>query len=81
MAKQYAPCPNCGESNAEKMGFTWWGGALGPSLFTHVKCQNCKAQYNGKSGNYNTTAITIYLVVSIVLGLILGYVLVTQLMM
>ncbi len=61
---QYAPCPNCGQSNAKKVSFTWWGGALGPSLITHVKCQNCGAEYNGKSGKSNQQGIIIYILVT-----------------
>jgi len=57
---QYAACPNCGQTNATKMKFTWWGGALGPAMFTHVKCNNCKTEYNGKSGRSNQTNIIIY---------------------
>jgi predicted nucleic-acid-binding Zn-ribbon protein len=60
---QYASCPKCGSTNATKVGFTWWGGALGPVLFTHVKCSNCKTEYNGKTGKSNTNSIIIYSVV------------------
>jgi uncharacterized protein (DUF983 family) len=42
---------------------TWWGGALGPYLLTHVKCPECGMTYNGKTGQSNTTAIIIYSVV------------------
>lgn len=59
----YAPCPQCRNAAAEKMRFTWWGGLLGPKLFTHVKCQACGKQYNGKTGKDNTTNIVIYFVV------------------
>ncbi|MFT5470005.1 MAG: hypothetical protein ACI8UO_005129 [Verrucomicrobiales bacterium] len=41
-------------------------------MFSHVKCQNCSQGYNGKSGQLNTTAITLYLVISGVIGLIFG---------
>ena len=64
---QYAPCPQCGQSNAAKVKYTWWGGALGPNMFTHVKCQNCGTQYNGKTGKSNQTNIIIYFVVSFVI--------------
>ncbi len=64
---QYAPCPKCGQSNAKKVSYTWWGGALGPSMFTHVKCQNCNTQYNGKTGQSNQNNIIIYFVVSFVI--------------
>ena len=65
---QYAPCPNCGQSNAKKVSFTWWGGALGPNMFTHVKCQNCGTEYNGKTGKSNQQNIIIYSVVGFILA-------------
>ena len=64
---QYAPCPNCGQSNAKNVSFTWWGGALGPRMFTHVKCQNCGTEYNGKTGKSNQNNILIYFLVSFLL--------------
>jgi len=64
---QYAPCPNCGQSNAKKVTATWWGGAIGPSLMTHVKCQSCGAQYNGKTGQSNQNNIIIYFLASFVI--------------
>lgn len=70
-AMQYAPCPHCGNVYASKIGFTWWGGVLGPSLFTHVKCFRCGNAYNGKTGRSNTTAIAIYVAVSTVIGIVL----------
>ena len=68
----YAPCPQCSNAAAQKMNFTWWGGILGPKLLTHVKCQACGKQYNGKTGKDNTTNIAIYFVVVglICLGLV-----------
>lgn len=63
----YAPCPQCRNSAAERLKFTWWGGLLGPKLLTHVKCQSCGKKYNGKSGKENTTNIVIY---SVVVGVI-----------
>lgn len=66
------PCPRCRENNATKVGWTFWGGALGPWLFNHVKCNNCRTTYNGKTGQSNTTAIVIYTVVGLVLGLVIG---------
>jgi len=65
---QYAPCPNCGQSNAKKIIFTWWGGALGPGLFTHVKCQNCHTEYNGKTGKSNQQNILLYFIGSFVIS-------------
>ena len=63
MAVNYAPCSKCGASNAKALKFTWWGGALGPKLLTHVKCLDCGYKYNGKSGKDNTAGIAIYFVV------------------
>lgn len=45
------------------MKFTWWGGILGPRILTHVKCQSCGKQYNGKTGKENTAGIAVYIVV------------------
>jgi hypothetical protein len=67
------PCPSCGQSDANKINFTWWGGALGPRLFNHVKCVACGAAYNAKSGQSNTTNIIIYSVVLMVIALALVY--------
>ncbi len=69
--QQFAPCPNCGNTIASKIGFTWWGGMLGPALFTHVKCYRCGSAYNGKTGKWNTVAIAIYIAVGTVLGILL----------
>ena len=75
---QYAPCPSCSNTYANKVGFTWWGGALGPALFTHVKCYRCGNAYNGKTGRSNNTAIAIYVGVSTVLGLIIAVALIAM---
>ncbi len=64
---QFAPCPHCGASNAERLRFTWWGGLLGPRILNHVKCSGCGKNYNGKTGKDNTTGIMIY---SAIVGLI-----------
>jgi hypothetical protein len=66
---EYAPCPQCRNSAAEKIRFTWWGGILGPKLLTHVKCVSCGKKYNGKTGRENTTGIVIYSVVVAILCL------------
>jgi transposase-like protein len=67
---QNAPCPKCGSTNAQKVGYTWWGGALGPAIFHHVKCNQCGATYNGKTGKSNVTAIIIYSVVIFVVCIV-----------
>ena len=54
----------------QKVGFTWWGGVLGPKLISHVKCQDCGTAFNGKSGKSNTLPITIYCVVTLAIALV-----------
>jgi transposase-like protein len=68
----YKPCPKCQAANAEMVAFTWWGGVLGPQMFTHVKCKSCGTAYNGKTGKSNDQAIAIYLTVSLVIGVAVG---------
>ncbi len=62
-AAGYAPCPNCSSPRAEKVGFAWWGGVVGPALLTHVKCSDCGTAYNGRTGRPNTAGIVVYTVV------------------
>ncbi|MBK7394665.1 MAG: hypothetical protein IPI64_15450 [Chloracidobacterium sp.] len=57
----YAACPQCGDTNAQLLSFTWWGGLVGPKLLTHVKCPACGKKFNGKSGKDNTVGIAIYM--------------------
>jgi transposase-like protein len=67
-------CPNCRSGDYTKVGFTWWGGLLGPKLFNHVKCQGCGTTFNSKTGKSNNTGITIYFVVTSLLavGVVVG---------
>ena len=65
----YQPCPKCTSARIKKVGFTWWGGALGPALISHVKCEDCGTTFNGKTGKSNTGAIIIYSVVTGVIAL------------
>lgn len=71
-AGNFAACPRCGQKAAQRVGFTLWGGVLGPKLFTHVKCQACGNKYNGKTGQSNALVIAVYTVGSIVVGAVLG---------
>lgn len=68
---EFASCPNCHSSNAKRVGYTWWGGALGPRLLTHVKCQTCGTTYNGNSGESNTMAIIFYMIATLAVALML----------
>jgi predicted nucleic-acid-binding Zn-ribbon protein len=67
---RYQPCPKCASDKAELIGFTWWGGIVGPKMFTHVKCTKCGTTYNGKTGKSNQQAIAIYVTVSTILGIV-----------
>ncbi|MBC8230928.1 hypothetical protein H8E77_15360 [bacterium] len=67
---EYVPCPKCGGSEVKKIGFTWWGGALGPRLLNHVKCQKCGTTYNGKSGKSNAIAIAVYSVIVLIIVIV-----------
>jgi hypothetical protein len=60
-------CPKCGNQVASKVSFTWWGGALGPRLFSVVRCGQCRTQYNGKTGGRLTKTIIMYQGVALVL--------------
>ena len=69
---KFADCPHCGcPGFADRISFTWWGGVVGPAMFTHVRCRECGSCYNGKTGSDNTTAIVIYTVVGVVIGLVI----------
>src|SRR4051812_27841645 len=65
-------CPRCGVPAARPVSFTWWGGALGPKLFNHHKCNACQHTFNGKTGQPNTTAITIYVTISTIIAIAVG---------
>jgi predicted nucleic-acid-binding Zn-ribbon protein len=67
--ERYQPCPKCASEKAELISFTWWGGIVGPKMFTHVKCTQCGTTYNGKTGKSNQTAIAIYVAVSTVVAI------------
>jgi transposase-like protein len=61
-------CPQCHVSDFTKLKFTWWGGALGPRMLSHVKCNGCGSTFNEKTGQPNTTNIIIYsVVISVIL--------------
>lgn len=73
---EWADCPSCGANEATRVHWTFWGGMIGPAIINTVRCGRCSSSYNGVHGDYNTTRVAIYLVVSIVLGLILAGVLI-----
>jgi hypothetical protein len=61
---EFAACPACGKFLATRVTFSWWGGMLGPRMFTHVKCGGCSTTYNGKTGKSNNAAIGMYFAVT-----------------
>jgi hypothetical protein len=67
----YADCPHCGcPGDAKKIWYSWRGGFVGPALIAHVRCNKCGTAYNGASGNFNTTWISIYVTVVVLIGLL-----------
>lgn len=61
-------CPACGARRSTKVSFTWWGGALGPGLFSQVKCSECGQNYNRKTGKpIGALVITVYTLVAVVI--------------
>jgi uncharacterized protein (DUF983 family) len=78
---EWADCPQCGANEATRVHWTFWGGMIGPAIINTVRCGRCSTSYNGVHGDYNTSRIAIYMVVSIVLGLILaGFLIAVQTM-
>lgn len=71
----WAPCPRCNGTNVVRPGYTWWGGAIGPRLLSHVKCKGCGKGYNGKTGGSNTMGIVLYQVVCLVIAGVAFYLL------
>jgi hypothetical protein len=70
-------CPGCGCRRSKKVSFNWWGGAVGPAIFSLVKCSACGRQYNRKTGKpIGALHITIYtLVVGAAFGVVFYYLL------
>jgi hypothetical protein len=63
----YADCPQCGSpGHATKVIYTWWGGFLGPLIFSLVQCEHCGAQYNGTSGSDSSTGVMVWKVLSVI---------------
>ncbi len=63
----YVPCPKCGSTNLHKIKWTFWGGVLGPSIFNHVKCNDCGMKFNGTTGKSNTGPIILYMIIGFIL--------------
>ena len=62
-------CPACQSDAAPKaVRMSWWGGAVGPKLLSHVECAGCHTRYNATTGRSNNRAIATYLAVTLVLS-------------
>jgi predicted Zn finger-like uncharacterized protein len=66
----YAPCPKCGNTDAERVIFTFWGSFHITNLVCHVQCPSCGTCYNGRTGRSNF--LVALLCVMIPLLLIIG---------
>ncbi len=66
-------CPQCGSMDVHAVKYTWWGGLLGPKMFHHTKCEECKYTFNSKTRKSNKQPILLYLVVSFLVFFMLGY--------
>lgn len=66
-------CPQCGSRATKKVKYTWWGGLVGPSLFSLMKCEACKCQFNGKTGKPALQAIIVYNVVIWAIAFVVGF--------
>lgn len=64
------PCPRCGSTNVKPVKFSWWGGALGPRIISLVRCESCKLQYKGKTGESAKQFIIGYTVVVGIISLV-----------
>jgi hypothetical protein len=68
---EFQPCPKCQASDAKSVGFTWWGGVLGPKLLNLVQCNQCGEEFNGRTGASTQKAIRIYIGVSCAITLLI----------
>jgi transposase-like protein len=66
-------CPKCNSANVAPVKYTWWGGAIGPKMFHHTKCKDCKYTYNRKTRQPNTKNIIIYSVITLVIAFVVFY--------
>jgi DNA-directed RNA polymerase subunit M/transcription elongation factor TFIIS len=69
---KYVPCPSCGGRDATRVMWTFWGSFYGPAMFTHVRCPDCGATFNGRSGRSNLIPAVIFVTLPLLfIGLIL----------
>jgi hypothetical protein len=69
----YKPCPRCKGTDATKVVWTFWGSFYGPAMFNHVRCDNCGATYNGRTGRSNVIPAIIFVTIpALLISLIIG---------
>ena len=71
-SSEFLPCPRCGNYDVKRVRYTWWGGALGPSMTKLVKCSGCGYNYNGKTGASPKKFIVIYTLVLFVIAVLIA---------
>jgi predicted RNA-binding Zn-ribbon protein involved in translation (DUF1610 family) len=73
----YMPCPKCGNTDAERVHFTFWGSFHITNLVCHVQCPSCGTCYNGRTGRSNllvaVLCVTIPLLLIIAIVGVLGW--------
>jgi predicted Zn finger-like uncharacterized protein len=60
---KYKPCPSCGARGPRRVTWTAWGSFYGPAMLSHVKCQDCGHEYNGRTGRSNILGIIVFVAV------------------
>ena len=70
-------CPSCGKTGSTRVTFTWWGGFLGPRVFSAVACLSCQTQYNSRTGRPLTQAIVLWNVVGLAIAVAVLYLIYT----
>ena len=66
-------CPQCRGTDVYQPAFTWWGGALGPKLFKHMVCRQCRFGYSARTGKSNTGPIVAYQAITMLVALGAAY--------
>jgi hypothetical protein len=63
----YAPCPKCGNTDAERVLFTFWGSFHITNVVCHVQCPSCGTCYNGRTGRSNIVVAFLCVMIPLVL--------------
>ncbi len=64
-------CPRCSSPNTRKVAYTWWGGALGPSICKMQKCNDCRFEFNRVTRQSTGKVMWIYTGATTLLALII----------